>query len=64
MIQILYKEVIELYTVKDIADILNQRIINIDNIENKIINDFEYIGRYVTEANVAFVSISKSTWKK
>ncbi|MGL3829919.1 Mur ligase family protein [Staphylococcus aureus] len=64
MIQILYKEVIELYTVKDIADILNQSIINIDNIENRVINDFEYIGRYVTESNVAFVSISKSTWKK
>ncbi|MDU0486938.1 hypothetical protein QVA46_11815 [Staphylococcus haemolyticus] len=54
---------IELYTVKDIADILNQSIINIDNIENRVINDFEYIGRYVTESNVAFVSISKSTWK-
>lgn len=53
-----------MYTVKDLADILNQKIVNSNNSEKIIINDFEYIARYITGKNVAFISISKRTWKK
>ncbi|MEJ7542856.1 MULTISPECIES: Mur ligase family protein [Staphylococcus intermedius group] len=53
-----------MYTVKDIAYILKELVIKTQNLNDEIINDFEYQYRFVTHMNTAFISISKGTWKK
>ncbi|ANZ34536.1 Mur ligase family protein [Staphylococcus carnosus] len=52
-----------MYTLKSISEILDADLLDADNKENNIINDFEYQMLHVKSTQTAFISISKTSWQ-